>query len=261
MKRLFLTLIMAGVLMFALSSANATVTWAYHDFGTAYFDSHNNTADIAAPGYPYQPDPFQPSPGTTGLGGERFDIEGINFALDASYFYVAVTASYADSVYTAVWNRYYHEGDLFFGFDGGSKTEYAIDVSAGKLYHNPVWSGIPIVQGGYGNNPFVKGEAGAYEVNSGTLLGNVDKTYSFYLGLETNPLLPGNGNTYIKEYRFALADLGVDIASFNNVHFHETLECGNDIANKDFNIVPEPDTMILLGVGLLGMGALLRRRS
>ena len=68
MKKTLLQLLVTALVAVAFTSANA-VTWNFYDFGDNVFDEHNNTADIDIPGYPGQPDPFQPNPGQMGLGG------------------------------------------------------------------------------------------------------------------------------------------------------------------------------------------------
>jgi hypothetical protein len=256
MKKLLLTLALTAALAFMVTPAYGVVTWTYHDFGTSYFDGNNNYSPIAYPnGIGHLP-----SPGLGGEGGERFDLEGLNFAYDNAYLYVSVTASFGTGVVSTTFNRVFPEGDLFFGFDGAKYT-YAIDVSAAQLYQVRTWNYIPLVPGGYGGDPIIKNAVGAYTVNTGLDMGTIDKNYQFYLGLESNPLIPGDGNTYIKEYRIARSTLGVDLATKSSISFHTTMECGNDLLEKTYGIVPEPGTMILLGMGLLGVGASLRRRK
>jgi len=45
------------------------------------------------------------------------------------------------------------------------------------------------------------------------------------------------------------------------VGIHWTMECGNDYLNldADVNPIPEPATMLMLGTGLIGLGALRRK--
>jgi hypothetical protein len=268
MKNRLLQMLVTVLACAAFTSASA-VTWNYYDFGSSVFDEHNNTADIPGPGYPGQPDPFQPNPGESGLGGERFDIEGNNFAYNSSNFYATLTSSFAEGAFSSVWNYTYREGALFFGFDG-SKTDYAIQ--GGKLYRtNGSFLAIPDVNGGFGNSPAISNAVGPWRIGAGvTELGDVQSVYTLYEDLEDNPIIPANpsetnGNTWIKEFSFELGLLGddADLSQFSQVSFSTTLECGNDVLMKDhsLNVVPEPSTMILLGMGLMGAGGYLRRRK
>jgi hypothetical protein len=268
MKNTLMLLLVTGMVAVAFTPANA-VTWNFYDFGNNIFDEHNNTADIDFPGYPGQPDPFQPNPGQAGLGGERFDTEGLNFALANNKFYVSLTASFKYGAYSSVWNYTYREGDLFFGFDG-SDREYAIVTRGGvsKLYDVDSYLTIPTIPGGFGYNPAIVASMGPWRINQGTELGSVQNAYTFYDELEPNPIIPSNpsqtnGDTWIKEYCFDLSTFGAsfNINQFKTVNFRTTIECGNDLVKESHAIAPEPGTMILLGMGLLGVGAHLRRRK
>ena len=254
MKKLLFTLLLTVVLALIVAPAYG-VTWTYYNFGSSIFDGDNNTSPVFYP----NGIGFLPSPGLGGEGGEKYDIEGLNFAYDNAYLYVSVTASFGTGVVSTTYSRTFAEGDLFFGF-GGNKYDYAVDVSAANLYAVKTWNYIPPNPpnvGSYGNNLIIKNAIGAFDIGTGSNLGGIDQTYKQYTGLESGYLLPGDGDTYIKEYRISRSLLGnEDLAT---ITFHTTMECGNDLLEK--SVVPEPGTMILLGMGLLGLGASLRRRK
>lgn len=268
MKRTLLQLLVTAMVAVAFTSANA-ITWNLYDFGDNVFDNHNNTSDIDIPGYPGQSDPFQPQPGLNGLGGERFDIEGLNFATANDKFYLSRTASFGYGAYSSVWNYTYREGDLFFGFDGEDDT-YAITTRNGvsKLVQVNSYLTIPQIPGGLGHNAAIVASMGPWMVDESTELGDVQNVYTMYEDLEPNPLIPANpsqtnGDTWVKEYAFDMSLFGAnfDIRQFSTVNFRITIECGNDLLEETHNITPEPATMVLLGMGLVGLGAHLRRRK
>ena len=254
MKKLLILL----VCMTMMSTSAMAFNWTYYDFGDSYFDDNNNTAPDIYPTGPY------PSPGYSGEGGEKFDLEGLFFGENEAYLFVGLTSSFGLSAMSEQ-NGAFRSGDLFFGFNG-SKYDFGIDVENGDLYSVGGWNGIPTRPGSYGSNDYVKNAVGAWTIDKqkSQSIGNVDYLLTFKEGLEANPLnQDDNGDTWIWEFRIAKADLGCYDNPYESVTFHNTLECGNDLIEGNYptNPVPEPTTMILMGMGLLGSGIYRRMKK
>ncbi len=250
MSKTFLAgLALASIL--CVSSASG-FSWSYYDFGSAYFDEHNNSSEINYPGGVGS----LPSPGNLGEGGEKFDIEGLNFAYDDNFVYLSVTSSFSEGAYSTGWNQTYGRGDLFFGF-GGGMYDYAI-TSDGRLVDVASWNGISNKPGTYYNYTSIRNAAGAWRVGTGSTVGTVDILKTYDASLESSPMFGGGSGTYVWEYRFSKSLLS-EFGS-GKITFHQTLECGNDLLEKQYENVPEPATMVLFGIGLAGLGAKLRNR-
>jgi hypothetical protein len=251
--------VFVSVLVFLLcSTGQAQVVWHFHDFGTAVFDEHNNSSDLIV-------DRLSGSNGATldqdlqVDGFERFDIEGMNFAYDDFYLYLSITSSFGAAAYSDKYRRWLSEGDLFFGVNGGS-YDYAIDVSTHQLMKISKWDYVSLKSGVNNGDLGVQGAIGPYTIGQGRVQGVVSTMYGQYRSLETNYLRPGNGDTWIKEYRISRSDLGRDL-DYGTISFHTTLENGADVARKDFGYVPEAGSLILLGVGLAGAGLFMKFRT
>jgi hypothetical protein len=263
-----LFLVTALALMFFIPRVQAQAAWQCFDLGSSYFDEHNNTTEMSL-GYPGGVG-NRPSPGDFDVdGGERFDIEGISFAFVDSYLYVPAMASFrvmVYSVYSNEFNRWLSERGLFFG-SNGSNYDYAVDTSTRELRVVDSWDYMPKGNGTYGSLTALQQDIGACrkgDIPPGSgkngVLGSVWEEYYQCRRLEQNYLTPGNGSTLTEEYRISLADLPGQ-ASYGTISFHTSVKCDNDVANKDFAFVPEPTAIILLGIGLLGIGANKRARS
>ncbi len=249
MKKLFLLTL---VLMLGATPAFA-FNFNLYDFGATPFDHNNNWAPIT---YPYNVGNL-PSPGTLGEGGEAFDLEGLKVAVTDDFVYVAIANSFGYTAHSSAWNQDYDLGDLFIGKDGGAYT-YAIDIVDGGsngLYSVGASTGLLNQPGSYYGTP-IADLVGEYQMTQGSKLGDVTSMLTFWEDYETGYLEPGNGDTYVYEFCFDRALLG----DFNSLDFHLTLGCGNDLMEESFSAVPEPTTMLLFGLGLVG-AAVFRRRK
>jgi len=254
MKRFSLLLLL---LAFFLGNSAMGFSWTggYYDHGATPFDGNNNTAPIA---YPYGIG-YLPSPGNMAEGGEKFDLEGLFVNFDDDYMYVALTNSFGMSITSVSYGATYYQGDIFFGF-GGEINTFAIDVSTGNLVAVQAWDYIQNLDGSYYDDLTIRERIGAYEAVSSPTLGSANQVLTFWDGLEADPLIPDatGGDTYVFEWKIDRSLLGWDGVS--DIFFHTTLGCGNDLIEYDFGAIPEPGTMILLGLGLFGAGIVARRK-
>ena len=221
-----------------------------------------------------------------GGGGQAFDAEYLYYKVDGNTLYLGLQSGFnlIDgnqflSTYGGhTYNDWYYAGDLALSFDGIASTyEYGVDFGfttrdySGRDYSPTDFShttGFVESSGPHDGTD----AAGLYSVsgwnpNTGIYY-QASNPFAIDAGAKVVDLLTnisgsgdsGGGNTsYYRIVSFDISDLNID-----GIDAHWTMSCGNDAINGriDFtHTVPEPGTLSLMGLGLVGLGFMRRRKA
>ncbi len=258
------------VIAILLGNPAMALNWQLHDFGDSPFDvvpasatgSNNDWAPI---NYPHVG--ALPSPG--GAQGEHFDLEGFFVHMDGKHLYVALTSSFGMYATTSYYpgQKYYH-GDIFFGTGDYNANTYAIDFGQTDelignttcLRHIAGVSGIPDQPGSY-YGTWVEGAVGAYQVTDWNQSHLIEHTLTEFINAEASPL-GGGGPHGVWAHEFKIDLDYFDWNLGDELFFNTTISCGNDLIHATYTMdaIPEPCTMILLGLGMVGIGIINRRK-
>lgn len=224
---------------------------------------------------------------TPGVGGQVFDTEYLLYKTEGNMLYLGLQSGFdlIDGHQTYDSNSYW-AGDLALSFDGDANIGSADPITMANSYEFGIDFGFStadydsnsvdaIMNSVDGLGPGVD-QTGIYSVGSGEWNTNLvnsfeDNSSPFAMdqlwdGNGASPYLTSlilntaglEGDSYYRAVeidmtKLGLADLGLNLNNLS-MDVHWTMSCGNDNINGSQQIsVPEPDALILLATGLLGL--------
>ena len=232
-------LLLAAAASVALAGP-ASASLFLDDWGVSYDNWNPVDFDGSAT---YVVEDFKPGDNPTGwldpgYGGQNFDVEAMYFGVDDTSYYMAVVTGFRPEG-----RQGFEAGDIFFDANNDGTYDYAFDTSEdGEMV-----SGITAVEySDAGGGESWGGVSDPFRVltYSGAPVADLAWSYAAFDG------------------RYAI-EVVIDkgyFGSLTEVAVHWTMGCGND-AGDLVATVPEPATLLLFGVGLVGVaGRQIRRR-
>lgn len=178
-----------------------------------------------------------------GYGGQIADIEALMLYLDGDTLYFAT----ASGVPPWMSGEYIFPGDLFFDF--GIDGTYDLGIETFGADTGSMWTGSG--DSWYVDPPILYTEEGPYAIDE-SVATNLGPADGFVYNSDTYGF-----DHWIMEGAITLTDSELE-RLLDGVRFHWTEVCGNDVGNLDYQIVPEPATLVIFGLGLIGLAS--RRR-
>mgnify|MGYP001369125919 CR=1 FL=1 len=204
-----------------------------------------------------------------GWGGQNYDAEAMYVAWDNSNLYIAVATGHNPNTSNTGGN--YAVGDIAIDIGNNGSWDYGIELKGdagltqSHIYSSPSWAyGIWTNTGAYTSNPATADHAHPTSMISGSDSGLVSLSYTTSgtsgYGINATDL------HYFYEVAVPLSSFGNTFGVGSQFNIHWTMNCANDAisvqgSRPPQNRIPEPGTLALLPLGMIGLAILRRRKS
>lgn len=210
-----------------------------------------------------------------GIGGQNYDVEAMYAAVMGDTLYFALVTGFDQGGEAGdILAPHYDGGDIFFNFGGAAGYNVAVRITEadsisstgiGNIYTGDFSpSGASYINTNDVMTPQHQ-VANPWRVDD-SAVGGLGVTLVGTTGIAyQNDPTAADHNVY--EFALDLSALGLSGAAVGSQGFnvHWTMECGNDYmdwsAPGQLIVIPEPATMTLLGLGLVGIAIRARKRA
>jgi hypothetical protein len=201
-----------------------------------------------------------------GYGGQAYDAEAIYAAIQGDKLFIALATGHDPNTPNSPGANVYAAGDFAIDFGKNGSYEVGINVvnnfadgELGGVYRLPVWSyGVWDADGNETQDPDLADKTNPTSLLGGVLLGKADYDYT-----TVGAAGYGDGKSdlhYLYEIALDLDFLYAAGWDGNEFNIHWTQNCANDAILVDPTSVPEPGSLALAGIGMIGLLGGLRRR-